>query len=170
MRLRASARRYVACLTAQLMENTMAQQDDACTLLDEDHNQVMRLFEQHKAGHDGSRQKLLARQICHELHVHMQIEEEIFYPAFEQATGDAGLVQESTREHQETRDLIAKIENNSADDAKLMLELEDVVLDHVNDEREKMFPKARKTKGLNLMQLARQLETRKSELMAGHPA
>jgi hypothetical protein len=51
-----------------------------------------------------------------------------------------------------------------------MLELEDAILHHVNDEREKMFPKARKTPGLDLMQLARQLEARKSELMEAHPA
>jgi iron-sulfur cluster repair protein YtfE (RIC family) len=147
----------------------MAQQDDACTLLDEEHNQVMRLFEQYKSGRDGSRQKLLARQICHELLVHMQIEEEIFYPAFGRATGDANLVEEANREHQQARGLIAKVEEEPVD-AKLMLDLEDAVLHHVNDEREKMFPKARETPGLKLMQLARELETRKGELMAAHPA
>jgi iron-sulfur cluster repair protein YtfE (RIC family) len=147
----------------------MAQQDDACTLLDADHNQVMRLFEQHKAGREGSRQKLLARQICHELLVHTQIEEEIFYPAFGLATGDAGLVQEAKREHQQASELIAKVEEDPMD-SKLILELEDAVLHHVTEEREKMFPKARKTPALNLMQLARELEIRKSELLAGYPA
>lgn len=147
----------------------MAQQDDACTLLDEDHNQVMRLFEQYKAAHDGSRQKLLARQISQELIVHMQIEEEIFYPAFGRATGDTRLLEEGEREHREARELIAKVDADPAD-GKLMLELEDAILHHVNDEREKMFPKARKTQGLDLMGLARQLEARKTELMAGQPA
>lgn len=147
----------------------MAQQDDACTLLDEDHNEVVRLFEQYKAAHDAARQKLLARQICHELMVHMRIEEEIFYPAFGKATGDADLLREATREHQEARELIANVEQQPAD-AKLMLELEDAILHHVNDEREKMFPKARKTAGLNLMQLAAQLEARKAELTATAPA
>jgi iron-sulfur cluster repair protein YtfE (RIC family) len=147
----------------------MAQQDDACTLLDEDHNQVVRLFEQYKAAHDGSRQKVLARQICHELLVHMQIEEEIFYPAFRQATGDAALLKDAEHEHQEARELIARLEQNPLD-AKTMLDLEDGILHHVNDEREKMFPEARRTKGLNLMQLARQLQARKSELMALQPA
>lgn len=147
----------------------MAQQDDACTLLDEDHNEVMRLFEQFKAAHDTARQKVLARQICQELTVHMRIEDEIFYPAFGKATGDTKLLQESAREHQETRELIRKLEHQPAD-GKLMLELEDVVLDHVNDEREKMFPEARKASGMNLMALARELEARKTELMAGHPA
>lgn len=147
----------------------MAQHDDATTLLDEDHNEVMRLFEQYKAAHDGSRQKLLARQISQELIVHMQIEEEIFYPAFGRASGDDKLVQEGEREHREARELIAKVDADPAN-GKLMLELEDAILHHVNDEREKMFPKARKTQGLDLMALARQLEARKSELTAGQPA
>ena len=147
----------------------MAQYDDACTLLDEDHNEVMRLFEQYKAAHDGSRQKLLARQISQELLVHMQVEEEIFYPAFGRATGDDKLLHESEREHRQARELIAKLDAEPAN-AKLMLELEDAILHHVNDEREKMFPKARKTQQLDLMGLARQLETRKSELMAEQAA
>jgi iron-sulfur cluster repair protein YtfE (RIC family) len=154
---------------SHLKGSAMSQHDDACTLLDEDHNQVARLFEQYKAAHDGARQKLLARQICQELLVHMQIEEEIFYPAFGQATRDAGLLEEANQEHQEARELVAQLEKDPLD-AKLMLELEDAVLHHVNDEREKMFPRARKTQGLNLLQLAQQLEARKADLTAGHPA
>jgi iron-sulfur cluster repair protein YtfE (RIC family) len=109
---------------------------------------------------------LLASRIGQALLVHMQIEEEIFYPAFQRATGDEALLKESMREHREARELIAKIDGDRQN-AKLMLELEDEVLDHVNDEREKMFPKARATAGMDLMQLADRLETRKSELMAG---
>ncbi|MDB5958086.1 hemerythrin domain-containing protein [Ramlibacter sp.] len=145
----------------------MPQQDDACTMLDEDHNKVAGLFEQYKAAHDPNRQRLLASEICQELLVHMQIEDEIFYPAFQRATGDQPLVQESKREHQEARELIAQLEDKPTE-ARLMLELEDVILDHVNDEREKMFPQARKTKGLDLMQLAQQLQARKMELLAAH--
>lgn len=146
----------------------MAQHDDACTLLDEEHNQVMRLFEQYKAAHDGSRQKMLARQISQELLVHMQIEDEIFYPAFRKATGDDSLLQEAAREHREARELIAKVDDEPAN-AKLMLELEHAILHHVNDEREKMFPKARKAQGLDLMRLAQQLQARRTELMADQP-
>ena len=89
--------------------------------------------------------------------------------AIGKATGDDKLLQEGEREHHEARDLIAKVEADPAD-GKLMLELEDAILHHVNDEREKMFPKARKAQGLDLMGLARQLEARKTELMAGQPA
>lgn len=146
----------------------MAQQD-ATALLDEDHNAVMRLFEQHKAAHDGSRQELLASRICQELLVHMQIEEEIFYPAFVEATGDKALLKDGLREHQEAREMIAQIQARRQDN-KLMLELEHAILHHVNDEREKMFPKARATQGLDLMRLAQLLEARKTELTMAHPA
>jgi iron-sulfur cluster repair protein YtfE (RIC family) len=142
----------------------MAQQD-ACTLLDDDHNEVMRMFEQYKAAHDARRQQLLASQISQALMVHMQIEEEIFYPAVQRAIGDTDLMKDALREHKEARQLLAKIAADRQN-AKLMLELEDAILHHVNDEREKMFPKARSAQGLNLMALADQLEGRKAELMA----
>jgi hypothetical protein len=146
----------------------MAQQD-ATTLLDDDHNEVMRMFEQYKAAHDGARQELLASRICQELLVHMQVEEEIFYPAFRKATGDMELLKDGIKEHQEAREMIAKIQADRRN-AKLMLELEDAILHHVNDEREKMFPKARATRGLDLFALADQIEGRKAELMVDSPA
>jgi hemerythrin-like domain-containing protein len=138
---------------------------DACTLLDEDHNEVIGMFEQYKAAHDAQRQQLLASRIAQELIVHMQIEEEIFYPAFERATGDEGVLKEARREHQEARELLRRIDRDRSN-AKLMLELEDVMLDHINDEREKMFPKARATPAMDLMRLADLLVGRKTELMA----
>ncbi len=141
----------------------MAQQD-ATLLLDEDHNEVIRMFEQYKAAHDARRQQLLASQIAQALVVHMQIEEEIFYPAYQRATGDQEVLKDGLQEHKEARELLSKIEADRQN-AKLMLELEDAILHHVNDEREKMFPKARKA-GMNLMQLGEQLEARKAELMA----
>ena len=139
---------------------------DAVTLLDEDHNEAIRLFEQFKAAHDANRQEMLSAQLRQELLVHMQVEEEIFYPAYQAATGDNEVLEDSRKEHKEARELIAKLEN-ARHDAKLMLELEDAILHHVNDEREKMFPKARKANGMDLDALGEQLEARKAELMAG---
>ena len=146
----------------------MAQQD-ACTLLDDDHNEVLGMFEQYKAAHDARRQEMLAAKIGQNLLVHMQIEEEIFYPAFRRATGDDYRTDDGIREHKEARELIKKIDGDRQN-AKLMLELEDAILHHVNDEREKMFPEARKTKSMDLMKLADELAARKAELMQGVPA
>lgn len=145
----------------------MAQQD-ACTLLDEDHKKVEQLFQQYQSA-DRSRKSQLAQTICHELTVHTQIEDEIFYPAFRQATGDNQLVDEAKHEHEEARQMIAKIEGGQLDD-QIMMQLQKAIEHHVGEERREMFPKARKASGLDLMQLAQRLETRKSELMAAHPA
>jgi hypothetical protein len=138
-------------------------QHDATVLLDTDHDEVIRMFEQYKAAHDARRHQVLASGICQALVIHMQIEEEIFYPAYIEATGDREQLKDGLKEHQEARELIARIEQDRQD-ARLMLELEDAILHHVNDEREKMFPKARATRGLDLMALAQQLEARKLEL------
>jgi hemerythrin superfamily protein len=154
--------------THEPKENTMPQMD-ALTLLDQDHNKVAALFQQYKTAHDDNRKRLIAQQVCQELTVHAQIEEEIFYPAFRRATRDAQTVEHSREEHQKIRDMVSQVEATPTD-AHLMLELEDAVLHHVNDEREKMFPQARKAQGLDLMGLAQQLEGRKAELMAPHPA
>ena len=42
----------------------------------------------------------LARQICNELTVHAQIEEEIFYPALRAALKETDLIAEAEVEHQ----------------------------------------------------------------------
>ena len=146
----------------------MAQQD-ATMLLDADHNEVIGMFEQYKAAHDARRQQLIASGISQALLVHMQIEEEIFYPAYYKATGDTENLKDGLKEHKEARELLSKIAADRQN-AKLMLELEDAILHHVNDEREKMFPKARATKALDLMQLGTLLAARKAELTTAIPA
>lgn len=147
----------------------MAQQD-ACTLLDEDHVRVEQLFTQYNGERDDARKRALTRQMCQELKVHMEIEDEIFYPAFRAATQDVKLVQQSEHEHNETRDLIVRLEEAQALDDATMKKLQAVVRDHVKDERTKMFPKARESNRMDLMKLADQLETRKGQIVSGQPA
>ena len=147
----------------------MAQQD-ACTLLDEDHVKVEQLFQQYNGAGDDARKRELARQICQELRVHIEIENEIFYPAFRQATQDDQLVKHSLHEHDEALSLIGTIEAARQPHDQTMKTLEGAIRDHVKDEREKMFPQARQSGKMDLMGLADQLQARKAELMAGHAA
>jgi iron-sulfur cluster repair protein YtfE (RIC family) len=143
-------------------------QQDACALLDSDHQKVERLFAEYQsAGTDPSRKSQLAQAICMELTVHATIEEEIFYPAFRKAAGANKLVDEAEQAHHEARDLISEIEDAERMDP-LMAKLQKAIEHHVKEEREEMFPKARKTPGLDLMALVPQLEHRKAELMAGY--
>ena len=137
---------------------------DACDLLDADHRKVEMLFGQYRAA-DASQKPDLAQQICMELVVHATIEEEIFYPAFRQATKEDGMVDEAEQEHDEAKDLIAEIEDAEATDA-LMRQLQEAIEHHVDEERKEMFPKARKATGLDLVQLGAKLQARKTELMA----
>src|SRR5690348_15417088 len=100
----------VPCTPSATQGDPMPVQDDATDLLDEDHKKVERLFQQYKAAHDQSHKRTLAQQICQELTVHMRIEEEVFYPAFRQATGDQQTVQHSEKEHHEAMELVRRIE------------------------------------------------------------
>ena len=61
---------------------------DAITLLKSDHREVEGLFAQFEKARSESKKKDLADKICNALRAHATIEEEIFYPAFLEATGD----------------------------------------------------------------------------------
>src|SRR3954447_12520066 len=98
---RASA---VATLASHTSTERPMTQQDACTLLDTDHQKVERLFAEYQAAHNASKKSQLAQEICMELTVHATIEEEIFYPAFRAATRDDKLVEEAQEEHQEAKD------------------------------------------------------------------
>jgi hemerythrin superfamily protein len=142
-------------------------QQDACTLLDDDHRKVERLFAEYQsAGNDQTRKSRLAQTICLELTVHATIEEEIFYPALRKATGEDEMIDEAEQEHHEARDLITEIEDAEQMDP-LIARLQKAVEHHVGEERDEIFAKARKTSGLDLMALGAQLESRKRELMSG---
>lgn len=145
----------------------MAQQD-AIALLDADHLYVEQLFAEYQTAEHSDRKRDLAHRICQELTVHAQIEEEIFYPAVRRATDDDPMVDDARKAHDNARELINVIEAGPYDD-ETMTGLQRVIEDHVKEERE-MFDHARRTPGLDLMQLGRELDQRKSELTAGHPA
>jgi hemerythrin superfamily protein len=146
----------------------MAQQD-ATALLDADHMHVEQLFAEYQTAENSEVKREIAHRLCQELTVHAQIEEEIFYPAVRRATGDNQMVDDAAKEHDNARELINVIESGPYDDAT-MTRLQRVIEQHVKEEREEMFDHARRTPGLDLMQLGEQLEHRKAELTSGHPA
>ncbi len=147
---------------------------DACDLLDQDHKEVKKMFKEYeglagsKAKASLKRKQELATGICKALTVHAQIEEEIFYPAFRAAVKDQDLVNEAEVEHQGAKDLIAQIEASDPSDDKFdakVTVLGEYIDHHVKEERNEMFPKARVARGLDLMAMRDELESRKEELM-----
>ena len=153
---------------------------DACELLDADHLAVKHLFVEYArlayapdTGADGDRAAIAAR-ICDELTVHAQIEEEIFYPALRQAvSGAADVVAEAVEEHQQVKLLVARIRELGAADTtmdELVADLARAVEDHVKEERDELFPKARSAPGLELAALGLQLKERQMQLTQGAAA
>jgi hemerythrin superfamily protein len=148
---------------------------DACDLLDADHKNVMKMFKEYeeltnsRARSAAGKKMDLARQICMELTVHTQIEEEIFYPAVRGAIKDTDLLDEAAVEHQSAKELIAQLEAaGEADDmfdAKVKV-LGEYVNHHIKEERGEIFPKARAARKLDLMAMRDELESRKEELVA----
>jgi len=146
----------------------------AITLLKEDHKNVRALLEslaESTARSPSKRAKLLA-EIGHELRVHTQIEEEIFYPAFRDAARKkehAKLYFEALEEHHVVDMVLPEIESTdpSAEDfpAKAKV-LKDLVEHHAREEEREMFPAARELLERDeLAELGARLEQRKEELL-----
>ncbi len=147
---------------------------DACHLLDSDHRAVKKMFKEYeeltssKARDARERKMDLAREICLQLTVHAQLEEEIFYPALREAMRETELLDEAEVEHQTAKDLIAQIEamedSEEIIDAKVKV-LGEYVDHHVKEERNEIFPKARSSRKLDLVAMRDELEARKAQLL-----
>lgn len=141
---------------------------DAIALLKADHRQVEDWFEQFEKARSDDRKLDLATKICNALNVHTMIEEEIFYPAFLEATEEKDLHHEAEVEHNGAKKLIAEIEASGPDDdyydAKVKV-LSEMIKHHVKEEEQPggMFAEARKS-DMDLDALGEQLAARKAEL------
>jgi len=147
---------------------------DAIALLKADHRTVEELFEQYEGASGSAKKQKIAMQICLELTVHAQIEEEIFYPACEGKI-EEDMLKEAYVEHDGAKVLIAEIEAGGPDDdyydAKVKV-LSEQIEHHVEEEEKRMegmFSQARKA-GLDMDALGDQLRARKEELTAQYKA
>jgi len=141
---------------------------DAIALLRADHKRVGELFAAYEGTRSVRKKRDLIVQICGELTVHAQVEEEIFYPAFEAALKDKELVPEATVEHATLKALISQIQvvepGDEMFEARVTV-LAEYVKHHVKEEQNEMFPKAKASR-LDMAALGSQLAARKQELLA----
>ena len=143
---------------------------DAIALLKHDHREVEDLFKKFQNASGADRKWQIAQQICNELKIHAQIEEEIFYPAF-QGKVDEDLYREAYVEHDGAKVLINDIMASQGQDdffeAKVTVLCEEIH-HHVKEEEkpsEGFFAQARES-GADMVALRDQLMARKEELMA----
>ncbi len=143
---------------------------DAIALLKADHRKVKDLFAKFESASGEGRKQTLAKEICLELTIHAQIEEEIFYPACEGKI-EEDLLKEAYVEHDGAKVLIAEIEAGGPDeefyDAKVKV-LSEEIAHHVEEEEKRvegMFAQARKA-GLDMDALGEKLAAEKQQLLA----
>jgi hemerythrin superfamily protein len=144
-----------------------AKPQDATAMLRADHKLVSGLFAEYEKTQSTAKKKRLVEEICTELSVHAQVEEEIFYPAVKEALDDHELVPEAKVEHASLKALIAEVDGVEPDgemfDAKVKV-LGEYVKHHVKEEQSEMFPKAKAT-DLDMKELGAKIAARKEVLL-----
>ena len=155
-------------MTVALKKTVAPKPQNAIALLRADHKKVSELFQEYEKARSAEKKTTIVAQICTELGIHAQIEEEIFYPAVKAALKDKELVPEALVEHASLKALIAEVEGVEPEgemfDAKIKV-MSEFVKHHVKEEQDEMFPKAEQTT-LDMDDLGAQLAERKEELLA----
>ncbi len=130
---------------------------DAITLLTQDHRKVEQLFADYEETGDWD----TARTICDEFSLHCEVEEEFVYPVL--AELDPSLTEEARHEHDEGKQLVARIREQGDTDATtdLMTKLQAAIDHHVQEEESQAFPKLEQGAGDRLEDMGRRIEERK---------
>jgi hemerythrin superfamily protein len=120
---------------------------DAIALLKTDHRKVKNLFARYESAENFSTKHLSAEQVFPELDLHAQLEEHVFYPAYDEMTGTQGtqLVADSRLVHEHVRELMIELQGLDLDEAEFegkFHELMGIVREHVAEEENAMFPEA----------------------------
>jgi len=150
-----------------------AQQNDAISLLKKDHEKVRGLLSklERAAQRNTAKAEELLEQIDHEVKIHSQIEEEIFYPAFRDAArkhDDRELYFEAKEEHHVVDLVMPEVRETDSDAEEFAAKakvLKELIEHHADEEEKEMFPKARKLLDRGeLRELGERMKERKKEL------
>jgi hemerythrin-like domain-containing protein len=118
---------------------------DSTKLLEADHRTVEALFDKIEKAEGDARTPLID-ELATSLRSHMELEEQVLYPAMQPVTGDES-VQEANTEHELARKTLAEMLNLAPDKPGFDAALESVkagIEHHVEEEEGEIFPKLRK--------------------------
>ena len=147
----------------------------ALQLLRDDHKTVLELFRRYEdsvPGGDGLKASI-TQKIAQELSVHSELEERIFYPAFQKAAHERGDVRalafviDFQDTHAEIDRLVRDVRSIGANAADF--ELTSLILDvrgHIEEEEKDMFPLAESLLADADEELGREMERMKNELLS----
>ncbi len=147
---------------------------DPIKLLKTDHDEVEELFKKFESARSQGPKVKAARQAIMELKIHAAIEEDIFYPAFDQemkAEESHDIYLEAEEEHHVAHVLIDELDGMPDDhehfEAKFTV-LAENIRHHVKEEEKEMLPKAKELGKERLNELGEQMMARKEELKAAY--
>lgn len=121
------------------------------------------------SGSDGSNAAYRAtfQQLVNALGLHMQTEENIFYPAMQKFEEERDQVVEAYDEHNEVKGLLLQMQNLEPSSSEFQSNLKMVktgIEHHVGEEEGEMFPEAKNLLGEDrLQEIGRQIMTLKSQ-------
>ena len=143
---------------------------NAIALLKADHQLVHDLFTQYASAGDISTKQMIAEQVFTALEMHAQLEENIFYPAYETMTGKNGtqLVADSRLAHEHVKELLIELQGIDLDEEEFetkFQELMHTVEQHVAQEEDEMFPEAEQILADCLADLRDDMVALKQQLM-----
>ena len=144
--------------------------DNAIELIKSDHRKVEQLYQQYQGvnGQPQSKQSII-QEICQELAIHAELEEDLFYPAVERQLGKDGasLVKEALKEHGEMKRAIRQLQAREFAGPECEQVFQDMikgVQHHVKEEESEMLPKAQQQLGAESERLGAQMQQYKQEL------
>ena len=129
------------------IDTAMQDKDDdvdmGTDLLRADHAVVRQLFDefQDAMDEDGNARQAIAQEICMQLELHSRVELEVFYPAIREE--DESFIDNAVEDHEEIAGTIAEIRELPASSDEYddyIMELMDMVEEHVTEEEEVLFP------------------------------
>jgi iron-sulfur cluster repair protein YtfE (RIC family) len=143
---------------------------DAIAMLKADHRFVHDLFAQYASARDFSTKQVIAEQVFTALEVHAQLEDNIFYPAYETMTGKNGtqVVADSRLAHEHVMELLIELRGINLQEEEFeeqFQELRHTVEQHVAQEEDEMFPEAEQILADRLADLRDNMVALKQQLM-----
>ena len=146
------------------------QMPGAIEMLKADHRKVRTLFQQYQSTHDQTAKRRIAEEVFVELEIHAQLEELVFYPAFEAAADEEGdaLIAEARQEHQTVKDLIGDLRGMGANDEDFVVQFQELMDDvehHVQEEEREMFPEAAEILADKDADMGEEMEEMKQQLL-----
>jgi len=145
---------------------------NAAEMIRDDHRKVEQLYQQYKGlNAQHSDKQSLTEQICHELEIHAQLEESIFYPAVQAKLGSTGtdLVKEAIKEHGGMKQYISQLRDGNLDRSehdKTVHKMMQGVQHHVKEEENEMLPAAEQRLGGELDRLGAEMQQKKQQLVS----